>query len=341
MHSFVFLFFFLILPSMAGEENSSVMKSKIDSSDASSSAISLPLQVGVWKRSELAQTILPPKIFEYMDGAGELYLAYQLERLEVFEYSSQDQDSILVELYWVKTADDAYGLLSGDWGGEPVGKKAPPSPNTTAVAPESTALYGAGLLRLRSGNLFARVMAYQETPRSREAVLELGRRIMQGRTAASLPEFVRHVPPMLGESWQAQGERLCFFRSHLVLNSVYFLSTENLLHLGPDVEAVILPYKSAGKNSEAKHPKLMLVSYSGEDAAKAALSSFLAGYLNQTIIAAGQGPVMRGSQQIEDGWVAYARQDKTLGLVFECPDEMNASRFVHVALQALHGLPGK
>ncbi len=332
---FGLLFSFLILFAAAREENSPVMNSKLNSSDASPSAISLPLQVGAWRRADTVQTVLPPKIFEYMDGAGELYLAYQLERLEVFEYSSQSLDSILVELYWVKTADDAYGLLSGDWGGESVGPKALFSPNSTGVAPESTVLYGAGLLRLRSGNLFARVMAYQETPQAREAVLELGRQIMQGRTVAPLPEFVRRVPPKLGQSWQAQGERLSYLRSHLVLNSVYFLSTENLLQLGSSVEAVVLPYKGTLTDPDAKHPRLLLVRYPEEGAARTALKSFLTGYLNQAGGATEKESEIKGTHQIEDGWVGYARRERTLALVFECPDQSSAASFIQEAMRAL------
>jgi hypothetical protein len=336
-------FFFLIwifqAPAQVGDD--SIMNSgKIPIANAAT-PISLPLKVGEWQRVETVQVITPQKIFEYMDGAGELYLAYRLERLEVAEYNNPKQDSILVELYWVKTADDAYGLLSGDWGGEPVGPKGFPSVESTKVAPEVTALYGAGLLRLRSGNLFARIMAYQETSQSREAVLQLSRHLMQGRAVAPIPDFVRSIPAKLGEAWEAQGERLCFLRSHLVLNSVYFLSTENLLNLGPVVDAVFLPFKSAGKNSTAKQPKLILVRYPEESAAKAALSSFLAGYLPQADKASGKEYVLKGAQQIEDGWVAYSRQDKILCLVFECPDEMSASRFVNDAFQAMQGSPGR
>jgi len=55
-----------------------------------------------------------------MDGAGELYLGYRFDHLESYEYEVQSEKNILVELYFMKTADDAFGLLSLDWGGEPV-----------------------------------------------------------------------------------------------------------------------------------------------------------------------------------------------------------------------------
>ncbi|MEE9536609.1 MAG: DUF6599 family protein, partial [Desulfobacterales bacterium] len=82
--------------------------------------INLPKAVGGWTRPEAPRLINSQNIFKYMNGAGELYLGYRFHHLEVFAYSSDGQDNILVELYFMETSDDAFGLLSLDWGGEPV-----------------------------------------------------------------------------------------------------------------------------------------------------------------------------------------------------------------------------
>ena len=82
--------------------------------------ISLPKTVEDWSRPESPQIIDSSNIFKYMNGAGELYLGYRFNHLEVFDYTSENQDNILVELYFMETPDDAFGLLSLDWGGEPV-----------------------------------------------------------------------------------------------------------------------------------------------------------------------------------------------------------------------------
>ncbi len=55
-----------------------------------------------------------------MNGGGELYLAYRFDRLDVYHYEAKGQNKILVEVYQMKTTDDAFGLLSLDWGGGPV-----------------------------------------------------------------------------------------------------------------------------------------------------------------------------------------------------------------------------
>src|SRR3974377_2078209 len=77
----------------------------------------LPRKVGVWTRSDKPRIITSRSIFDYMDGAGELYIGYRFRLLDVYDYSSADQDDILVEIYWMETSDDAFGLLSNDWGG--------------------------------------------------------------------------------------------------------------------------------------------------------------------------------------------------------------------------------
>jgi hypothetical protein len=87
---------------------------------ASPMNVTLPQSVGSRTLSGPAKRIEPQAIFDYMDGAGELYLAYRFRHLDVYEYKNSGQSDILVELYWMDSADDAYGLLSGDWGGDAV-----------------------------------------------------------------------------------------------------------------------------------------------------------------------------------------------------------------------------
>jgi hypothetical protein len=291
--------------------------------------VELPVKVGLWQRQGSPQLIAPPKIFEYMDGAGELYLAYQLDHLEVFEYTNPQQDSILVELYQLKTADDSYGLMSGDWGGDPLdlGSRIKSAVHQ-GIAPENYALYGAGLLRLRCGNWFARIMAYQETPQSREAVMQLGRVIAGRFPVEAPPNLACRIPGKIGETWIAQSGRLCFLRSHLVLNSIYFLSTENLLQLGPSVDAVFVPYNANSEVAGGKRPKLLLLQYPDEKAAIKACQAFKRGYLQQSESSANPDTKRNGTQKIEDGWVGYACRSKSLSLVFECPDEGSAVLFL-------------
>ena len=168
-------------------------------------------------------------IFHYMNGGGELYLAYGFDHLEVNEYTADQQDTILVEVYVMNTSDDAFGLLSLDWGGEPVTFQSTASvPFKPTVSPPARALYGGGLLRLWADTIYARVMAFRETAESKEAVLSLGQTIAANRKMPGEPELLKVLPKAMSSDWKLRKDRIGYFRSHLVLNSLYYLSHQNI-----------------------------------------------------------------------------------------------------------------
>ncbi len=293
-------------------------------------SLNLPRSIGAWTQSGGPKFVGPQDIFNYMDGAGELYLGYRFKRLEVQRYGSANQGEILVELYWMESSDDAYGLLSGDWGGEAVDLSLPvPGSSSPAATDGPRALYGAGLLRLWSGNLFARVMANHETIASKRVVQALGEAIARGRSTAPRPELIQALPARVGSQFFLRSDRVTFLRSHLVLNSVYFLSSENLLDLGPDCEVATTNYGQRAIGN-AKPARLMLARYANEAAAAKALHHFRQTYLPDKL----KGPKAsligdNGVVAIEDGWMGFARSGRGLALVFESPDEASARLFLN------------
>jgi len=288
----------------------------------------LPSAVSGWTRKGPVRTVPPSAIFEYMDGAGELYLAYRLERLKVVEYASEGGGDILVELYRMASSDDAFGLLSGDWGGEPV----TPGPGSGG-AQWPRALYGSGLLRIWSGNLYARVLATRESDAARSAVLALGRAIAEGRATPPAPRLCAALPATAGVDFRVRRDRLCFFRSHLVLNSIYFLGQRDMLDLGPAVEAVVAPYERGG--AARARATVAAVRYPTPDAARRALTHFRAAYLPEAG-AAGDTDAVR----IEDGWVAYGLAGRSLALVFEAPDRESALALLSATASGLVQVEG-
>ncbi len=297
----------------------------------------LPKRVGAWTRGDVPRRVESKGIFEYMDGAGELYLGYRFKFLGVHEYASANQENILVELYWMESADDAYGLLSGDWGGDAVDLSAQATARTNPpAADEIRALYGAGLLRIWSGNLYARIMAYQETEESKQAVLTIGRAIVSGRTNPPVPSLVKGLPAEITPRFRLQPKHVVFLRSHLVLNSVYYLSSENLLDLGLGCEVAATSYSSNSPEAQGKPVHLLLVRYPSTEDARQALTHFQRIYLAEKY----HGPTgfsgEQGIVQIEDGWLGFARTGSNLALVFECPDEESAKLFMQGAAQTFH-----
>jgi hypothetical protein len=271
-----------------------------------------------------------------MDGAGELYLAYRFDHLEVLQYRAAPGDDLLVELYFMQSSDDAFGLLSGDWGGEPVdlGSGAPTG-SVTGAGAWPQALYGAGLLRIWSGSLYARVMTMQESEASRRAVLTIGRAIVSGRKVTPMPRLVAAAPDQVG-AFARRRDSVCFLRSHLVLNSAYFLGQQNVLSLGRDVDAVTLRYDPSVGTTGRGRVRVVLVRYPEQQQARQALARFRQAYLPET--QRGQGIGEATLAQIEDGWAACQVRDRNLAVALECPDSQAAMAFVAAGLRALEAM---
>ena len=287
----------------------------------------LPKTVGVWNRLEPPRIINSKNIFKYMNGAGELYLGYRFRHLEVFDYTSADQGNILVELYFMESPDDAFGLLSLDWGGESVSfDGAPEAISTRFYTAANRALYGGGLLRLWSNYIYARIMAERETPSSKDAVFALGKAIATGTQYPPEPALVQLLPLEIDDVWKLRANRLSFFRSHLVLNSIYYLSHENILDLDLSAEAVIAPYQYISDSGDPKRSQFLLVQYENRERARQALNRFHDAYLpghkkEKTAETAAGSPSLF---KLEDGWMAYKLIGKHIVIVFESPDPESA-----------------
>lgn len=299
-----------------------------EGSETSPTRVDLPQSVAGWSLSEPVKRIEPKAIFDYMDGAGELYLAYRFKFLDVYEYVNSGESSILVELYWMESPDDAYGLLSGDWDGDPVNLSAL---KDSAVPQLPSALYGAGLLRVWSGDLYARVLTGEETASSRRAILELGKAIVAGRPESMPPRLIRSLSQAVGSEFALRAGRTVYLRSHLVLNSAYFLSSENLLDLGLKCELAAAVYASKPGASPPHPVHLLLVRYPDEVTARQALTHFQSVYLAEKLPAGKQ----RGAVAIEDGWTGFILSGRSLGLVFEAPDESATNLFLENAKQSI------
>ena len=276
----------------------------------------LPKTVGLWTRPDSPKVVTAENIFDYMNGAGELYLGYRFDRLDVFQYNAESQKEILVEMYFMKTSDDAFGLLSLDWGGEAVEHD----------LDWPRALYGEGLLRLWSGNIYARVMATQETPESKDAVLSIGQAIVKDRKNPPGPNLMKKLKNTLSQDWELRQDRVHFFRTRHVLNSLYYLSHENILDLDLECEAVAALYEKKELPEGNTRIQFLLVKYPDPKQAQTALSHFHQAYLPEHDFAIKSGPSgeIAALFSVEDGWMAYVYQDKSIAFVFECPDRETA-----------------
>jgi hypothetical protein len=65
-----------------------------------------------WRQSGKSETFTPQTLFEYVDGAADLYLSYDFEELRVAEYQNEKKASVIVDVYRHKTSTHAFGIYS-------------------------------------------------------------------------------------------------------------------------------------------------------------------------------------------------------------------------------------
>jgi len=295
-------------------------------------SIRLPETIGSWTRPDSPQIVTSSNIFDYMNGAGELYIGYRFDHLEVYEYASDSQDDILVELYFMDTSDDAFGLLSLDWGGDPVVLSPSSADRTTGSKDQfSRALYGEGLLRIWSDELYARVMAYRETPEAKEAVLTIGRAIAANQRNLPGPEILESLSPVIDSEWRLRRDRTRFFRSYLVLNSIYYVSPENILDLKLSVDAITAPYEKTNDSGDRKRARFILVRYIDPESAQRALTHFHEAFLPEYKVGFRKDSATQDIHvfDVEGGWLGYRLHGSHLAIVFDCPDQESARKIIH------------
>ena len=69
-------------------------------------------EVTGWKQSGAIQTFIPKTLFEYINGAADLYLTYDFQELKVAEYLNEKKASVIIEVYRHRAATHAFGIYS-------------------------------------------------------------------------------------------------------------------------------------------------------------------------------------------------------------------------------------
>jgi len=271
----------------------------------------LPQEVRGWKADGQDKVFTRQNIFDYMDGGGEIYLAYDFQRLLAREYARPGAPRIVAEVYQMASSMDAYGVFTHDTDGQP-------------VSVGQAAVYSAGLLRFWKNRFFVRLQAEDETPEVKTALMALGNQLSSGIPQdGRKPSLLAALPPQgLIES------SVHYFHTSVSLNIHYFLADSNLLNLNSRTEAILARYQQGSEK-----PYLLLVRYPNPGDAKAAFEQFSKVYLRET--PAGDAV----SAKMEKGQFAGSRrEDRALLLVFEAGSRESAEKLIDLAASQTKGV---
>lgn len=217
----------------------------------------LPKGKDGWVKSGEPEIYDRNKLFDYLDGGAELYLAYDFQSLVVQRYSSDslEKNPITVEIYQMNSSSDAYGLFSFDQEGEMVnlGQKG---------------IYGYDLLRFWKDRLLVRILGSNEN--LKEIILKFGREIdKEIKTKGKPPDLLSKIPQ---DNLVPNSDH--FFHKQILLNNLYFLSAQNILNLTDKTDCLLADFKL-----DEQILRLLLIEYPDSKKTKDAYESFNQFYL--------------------------------------------------------------
>jgi len=254
----------------------------------------IPVSAGPWL-SEADQVFDAGTIFDYIDGAGEVYRSYNMRHLVARRFHKDGRPDIVVDAFDMGSAADAFGVFTHDLDGA-----------DAAIGQGST--YKAGLLSFWKDRYFLSVYAEEETAETKRQLLELGLTIAAAIPGAGeKPDLLRLLPE---ESLEAG--RVRFFHNHSVLNYHYFVAADDILRLAQTADAVLADYRESGGRS-----RLLVVSYSDPAAAAKAGASFARAYMPDARQGAGMST---GNRK----WTAFRVRGRFVAVVFDAASEEGA-----------------
>ena len=264
----------------------------------------LPGQIGPWRAEPEDRFYDSRTIFEYIDGAGEVYRAYNMQGCLSRRFVSPEGPALVLDIFDMGTSEDAFGVFTHDRDGEPldIGQDA---------------LYRAGWLSFWKGPFFVSVFAERETPETRKAVEELGAKVSSViKKKGRRPELLLQLP---SEGLQTRSIR--YLHDDTVLNHHFYLSDENILFLDPLTHAVLAKYGRSKKQAF-----LLLVTYPDPKKAMQAFESFMKHYLPDADDS--------GMAKLEDGkWCGSRRKDRRLVIVLEADTRQLSEGLLHETLE--------
>ncbi len=254
----------------------------------------LPSSVDAWSKSEPARRFRGREIFAYMDGAGEVYLAYQFEELLVQRYARSGEEEILVEVFDMGSDRNAFGISTYMRGRGP------------AVRIGQDGEYKSGLLCFWRSRYYVCVRIERENPQGVRALRKMGNVI-----AEAIGEDGKR-PAVLGclpkNSYRPESLRY-FFRDE-ILRAHLTLPKDNLLLLTDSTEGLLV-------RIQHERSKLLVIKYPRSGDAATAACNFAAGYAEST----GEEGTARSANNT---WAAWGRKGSYVLVVIDAASRERA-----------------
>ncbi len=272
--------------------------------------VPLPAEAGAWKWDGKEKSYNPRTIFDYIDGAGELFLAYNFRGMSVRRFEKPGQPALVAELYDMGSSEDAYGVFSFERQDEEAG-----------IGQGSE--FGGGLLRFWKGKYFISVYGEGESPEIESAILTLGKEIAKSiGTSGPAPKLISILP---NGGFGLVQKSIRFLHSHVLLNQRFYVAPQNILNLNPKTDAVLAQYLRYGNKTH-----LLVVRYPSIPEAETALQVFKRAYMPEAM-------AKELWRTEEKKWTGARRQKEFVLIVFGASSEKEVSELLKATEDRIGG----
>lgn len=172
-----------------------------------------------WNQAGEIQTFIPKTLYEYINGAADLYLGYDFEKLKVVEYHNEKKASVTIDVYRHKTPMDAFGIYSQER-----------LSNANYLDIGEQGYYEKNALNFLSGSTYVKINSFNTGDEDQKILLAFAERVSE-----NLGEKGR-LPPLLSS----------FPRDGKVKNSEKFIA-KNFLGYSFLYSAFTADYELSGK----------------------------------------------------------------------------------------------
>jgi len=141
-------------------------------------------KISGWEQSGKIQTFTPKTLFEYIDGAADLYIMYDFQELKVAEYRNEKKASVTVEVYEHKTPSHAFGIYSQER-----------IPNANFIDVGAQGYVEQNVLNFLTGPYYVKMSSYNTGAEDREILLVFANKMSENLgTKGTLPAILSSFP---------------------------------------------------------------------------------------------------------------------------------------------------
>jgi len=202
-----------------------------------------------WKLASPARTYDKKSIFDYINGAAELYFAYDFRAVAAAEYQD-GETSIIVDVYDMATPENAFGIYSLSRYSEA---------NYVNVGNEG--ILTDANLDFWKGRYFCKVYSFDISEKYQKDVVNFGVKLASNIKEAGMEPSVLKKLPQNG----LIPKTAKFFSRKLALDNIYYISPWNILKLSSETKGVAAEYDINGVRVQ-----LFVVEYPSPNAASLA-----------------------------------------------------------------------